>query len=43
MSRRKKEVTTGASNDLEKATRIVLAMVYNYGLTDVRSGCGFDA
>ena len=28
-------MSTGASNDLEKATNIVLSMVYQYGLTDV--------
>ena len=28
------KVSTGASNDLEKATNIVLSMVYQYGLTD---------
>lgn len=32
---RENKVSTGASNDLEKATNIVLSMVYQYGLTDV--------
>lgn len=38
LTRSKDNVSTGASNDLEKATQYVLSMAYQWGMTPVRAG-----
>ena len=36
--RREDQISTGASNDLEKATKYVYSMAYQWGMTQVRLG-----